>query len=86
MNTLHLVFTLEGLVSCQKLKTAGDNIVLMGDSTYSIHNHPEVEGLFALADDSNCRGIQPPTKVVLISYEELVDLCVNYSPVVSWNE
>ena len=89
MKTLHLVFNGSGLRSCQNLKRSEDIMLLMGDGTYhseSDQEDLEIESTFTLKEDYSARGLNKSKAINLISYDQMVELCVRCSPIVSWHE
>ena len=89
MKTLHLVFNGSGLRSCQNLKRSEDIMLLVGDGTYhseSDQEDLEIENIFTLKEDYSARGLNKNKAINLISYDQMVELCVRCSPIVSWHE
>ena len=89
MKTLHLVFNGSGLRSCQNLKSSEDLVILMGDGTYNSESDQEdleIESTFTLKEDYSARGLNKSKAINLISYDQMVELCVRCSPIVSWHE
>ena len=89
MKTLHFVFNGSGLRSCQNLKSSEDLVVLMGDGTYYLEfdqDDLEIENTYTLEEDYSARGLNKSKTINLISYDEVVELCVRCSPIVSWHE
>lgn len=83
--SLHLVFSTTGWQSCQGRIKPDDGIVLLGDGAYlsmqlDQHNH-----VFVLQDDLEVRGLTEESRVPGVSYKQLVELTIQYNPIVSWS-
>ena len=89
MSSLHLIFNREGLTSCELLKTDDDKLVLLGDGVYCAGaKNPMSESalhLYILKDDFEARGLKAEKDSNFISYDQMVELCVNSAPIVSWH-
>ena len=83
--SLHLVFSTSGWRSCRARLAHADAVVLLGDGVYTA-NQAENSAVHVLEEDAQIRGVAVDAKHTLISYEELVTLCTEYQPVVSWND
>lgn len=83
--TLHLVFSTTGLSSCQSRQGKDDKVVLIGDGAYAARR-ADVLPIFALAEDLQVRGVQPADGVLVIEYVELIELCTEHNPIVSWRD
>lgn len=83
--SLHLVFSTSGWRSCRVRLAHADAVVLLGDGVYAAHQ-AEHSAVHVLEEDAHIRGIAVDAKHTLISYDELVALCTQYQPVVSWND
>ena len=99
---IHLVQRSIALKACQKVAASNDIIVLLGEGVAALggssaalggssaesseQNRPE--NLHATTEDINQRGLADRVSdgVTLISDSQLVSLCAEHSPVVSWNQ
>ena len=99
---IHLVQRSIALKACQKVAASNDIIVLLGEGVAALggssaalggssaesseQNRPE--NLHATTEDINQRGLAGRVSdgVTLISDSQLVSLCAEHSPVVSWNQ
>ncbi len=89
MNTLHLVFNRLGLQSCERLKSEGDQVILLGDGVYQPQSDLtgfESHKVFTLEEDYLARGLKDDKNHKLISYDQMVELCTECAPIVSWHE
>ena len=87
MSALHLIFSQQGLVSCELLKTDQDKVILLGDGVYCAIGAPSADKSFQfhiLKDDFDARGLEAQKSLRFISYDQMVDLCVQNTPIVSW--
>ncbi len=88
MSALHLIFSQQGLASCELLKTDQDKVILLGDGVYCAITAPSADRSFQfhiLKDDFDARGLKAKKGLCFISYDQMVDLCVQNTPIVSWN-
>lgn len=83
--TLHLVFSQTGYATCEIRCTEKDVIVLLGDGVYVQDKPPVDVSVVVLEQDMLARGIST-TNIAAIDYADLVGLCEQYSPVMSWND
>ena len=83
--TLHLVFSSNGWQACQLRRQGNDAVVLLGDGVY-VAQQAESTDVHVLAEDAHIRGVSTDASTTSISYDELVVLCTEYQPVVSWND
>jgi len=83
--SLHLVFSSRGWRACEPRLQPADAVVLLGDGVYVAGTH-QTSSLYVLSEDAHIRGLRFDTRHTPISYEELVALCTEYQPVVSWND
>jgi sulfur relay protein TusB/DsrH len=83
--SLHLVFTTAAWQACQDLKKADDGIVLLGDGAYLAGQIDQTERVYVLQEDLEVRGLAEKSKVACISYAQLVELTIEYNPIVSWS-
>ena len=88
MSTLHLVFSHEGLISCKRLKEEQDKMILLGDAVYcapTISLTDEISQFHILKDDFDARGLKKEKEFCFVSYNQMVELCAQSTPIVSWN-
>ena len=88
MSTLHLIFNQEGLTSCKRLKTEQDKMILLGDAVYcaaTISLAGEISQFHILKDDFDARGLKTEKEFRFVSYDQMVELCTQSTPIVSWN-
>ena len=92
---IHLVQRSIALEACLKVAAPTDVIVLLGEGVTALggssaalseQSHPET--LHATSEDTVQRGLAGRVShgVTLISDSQLVSLCAEHSPVVSWNQ
>ena len=97
MKTLHVLssspFSDDRLSSCLRLLGHGDGLLLCGDATYAAQpgtRHAEalaaLQGvaLYALAEDSQARGLEPTAAIEQIDYPRFVSLACCFSKVNTW--
>ncbi|WP_417781594.1 sulfurtransferase complex subunit TusB [Stutzerimonas xanthomarina] len=99
MATLHLLshspFSDDRLVSCLRLLSVDDALLLCGDAVYALQNGtaqcqalelmPDSIALFALAEDVAARGLgAPPARLQQVDYESFVELCCRFERTNSW--
>ena len=88
MSTLHLIFNQEGLTSCKRLKAEKDKMILLGDAVYcapSMSLAGEISQFHILRDDFDARGLKTEQEFNFVSYGQMVELCTQSTPIVSWN-
>ena len=88
MSSLHLIFSREGLTSCKRLKTEHDKMILLGDAVYcasAISLAGEISQFHILRDDFDARGLKTEKEFCFVSYDQMVELCTQSTPIVSWN-
>ena len=88
MSALHLIFNQEGLTSCKRLKAEKDKMILLGDAVYSapmISRTGEISQFHILKDDFDARGLKTEKEFCFVSYDQMVELCAQSAPIVSWN-
>mgnify|MGYP003315811730 CR=1 FL=1 len=88
MSALHLIFSQQGLASCELLKTDQDKVILLGDGVYCAITAPSADRSFQfhiLKDDFDARGLKAKKGLCFISYDQMVELCAQSTPIVSWN-
>ena len=88
MSTLHLVFNQEGLTSCKRLKAKQDKMILLGDAVYCAPTMllaGEISQFHILKDDFDARGLETEKELCFVSYDQMVELCTQSAPIVSWN-
>jgi len=82
--SLHLIFSSAGWRACRIRAQDEDQIVMLGDGVYSSTDNLPARVLM-LDEDLKIRGLSG-SYTNTIDYPELVRLCVEHHPVVSWNE
>ncbi len=88
MSTLHLVFNQEGLTSCRRLIAKQDKMILLGDAVYCATTMllaGEISQFHILKDDFDARGLKTEKELCFVSYDQMVELCAQSAPIVSWN-
>ena len=88
MSTLHLIFNQEGLTSCKRLKAEQDKMILLGDAVYCVPRISlvgEISQFHILKDDFDARGLKTDKEFRFVSYDQMVELCTQSTPIVSWN-
>ena len=88
MSSLHLIFNQQGLASCKRLKTEQDKMILLGDAVYcapTISLAGEISQFHILKDDFDARGLKTEKEFRFVSYDQMVELCAQSTPIVSWN-
>ena len=88
MSTLHLIFNQEGLNSCKRLKAEQDKMILLGDAVYcapAMSLDGEISQFHILIDDFDARGLKTEKEFCFVSYDQMVELCTQSTPIVSWN-
>jgi len=83
--SLHLVFSSTGWQACQDLIKPDDGIVLLGDGAYLAGQIDQYEHIHVLQEDLEVRGLTEKSRVIGISYAQLVELTIQYNPIVSWS-
>ena len=90
--SLHLVFSPAGLRACSRRWQSGDKFVLLGNGVYA-HKQALDAGIdptdmHLLGPDAEARGISSEAtgSLVSIDYPAFVELTLQCSPIVSWNE
>ena len=86
--TLHLIYSVAGFNAAAQRCEHDDAFVLMGDAVYLARpgNTAPRENMVMLAQDGEVRGIGGQTMVPAIDYPQLIELCVQHHPIVSWND
>lgn len=98
MSTLHVLshspFSDNRLTSCLRLLGAQDAILLCGDAVYALQANSapfdalqarvDTLRLFALAEDTQARGLQVPDWVESVDYPRFVELSIHYDKVNTW--
>ena len=88
MSTLHLIFNQEGLNSCKRLKAEQDKMILLGDAVYcapTMSLDGEISQFHILKDDFDARGLKTEEEFYFISYDQMVELCAQSTPIGRWN-
>lgn len=82
---IHLVQRAQAFAACKAAAAAADCIVLLGDGVAAILLG--ADRCLASDTDVSQRGLTTklPANVTLVSDTELVALCAEHSPVVSWS-
>ncbi len=87
MGALHLVSTANALDNALQVAASDDALVLLEDGVYAV-TRQEVEtavcAMHAIAQDLTLRGLAPQPTLNCISYDELVELCTQHSPITTW--
>lgn len=88
---IHLVQRAHGLTPCLRAAADGDVVVLMGEGVNALLlDHPSYGALDCYACDTDVtqRGLhqQLPTNITLLSDDQLVVLCTEHTPVVTWTK
>ena len=83
--TIHLIQRSVAYESCRKVALAEDTLVLMGEGVMAVL--AGAENCLATNTDVIARAVEKrlPASIQLLSDEELVALCVQHAPIVSWN-
>jgi tRNA 2-thiouridine synthesizing protein B len=98
MSTLHVLshspFSDNRLTSCLRLLGAQDAILLCGDAVYalqadsapfnSLQARVDTLSVFALAEDTQARGLKVPDWVNSVDYPGFVELSIHYDKVNTW--
>ena len=82
--SLHLVFSQSGWLSCEVMRAPEDPVVFIGDGAYSAR-HKISGNVFVIAQDLAIRGIHAGADIQPVDYPDLVTLCTQHAPIVSWN-
>ena len=88
MSALHLIFNQEGLTSCKRLKAEKDKMILLGDAVYcapAMSLTGEISQFHILRDDFDARVLKTEKEFSFVSYDQMVELCTQSTPIVSWN-
>ena len=78
--SLHLAFTTSGLKACLPLLQADDVLVLLDAATRDLHGPIGAGCQTYVIDDAVCDHAAQR-----IGYDELVQLCVEHTPSISWS-
>ena len=89
--TLHLIFSPAGWQSSVARIGAEDVVILLGDGVYVAdqvdQGRPDQGEVLVIEEDCTTRGVKVVNEAVTcIGYAELVDRCVENSPIMSWAE
>ena len=82
--SIHLVFSKQGWQSCEPLLNADDQVIFLGDGVY-VAATATFANVQVLNEDLMVRGLSHLERVRVIDYTELVQLCAEHTPCVSWN-
>ena len=88
MSTLHLIFNQDGLTSSKLLKAKQDKMILLGDAVYctpTMSLAGEISQFHILRDDFDARGLKTEKEFNFVSYDQMVELCIQSTPIVRWN-
>ena len=83
--TLHLVFSPAGWSSCQLRLSTSDSVILLGDGVY-VAGQIEQPQISVVGEDLEIRGCKAPARASVIDYQDMVELCTQHNPIVSWND
>jgi len=85
---VHLVQRSNALSACLGAASEADIVVLLGEGVSAISQAPADRLVYGAATDIRERGLGDRTAdtVTPISDDELVQLCADHHPVVSWNQ
>ncbi len=85
--SLHLVYSRRGLAACSARAQADDVVVLLGDGTYAAAGMAEfpIPTYHILQEDLTSRGLSANSDLC-IDYADLVELCIQHNPIVSWSD
>ncbi len=83
---IHLVQRAHAYLPCSRTRADGDVVVLLGDGVNALLQG--AQDCFAGATDVTERGLTEllPATTPLLSDAELVALCVEHTPVVTWTK
>lgn len=78
-----MVFSAAGWTACQQRRLQQDTVLFIGDGVYSA---PGSSPAYALAEDLIVRGVTPADNITAIDYAQMVALCTQHQPIVSWKD
>ena len=83
--TIHLIQRSIAYESCLKVALTDDTLVLMGEGVMAVL--AGAENCLATRTDVIARAVEKrlPDSIQLLSDQELVVLCAQHAPIVSWN-
>ena len=81
--SLHLVFSVQGFYACQTVLDDKDHIVFIGDGVYAARDYQD-DNFSVIAEDLKVRGLPAVKSGHGISYSQLVTLCTEHHPNLSW--
>lgn len=81
---LHIVCSLDGLGSCQPLVRDRDAVVFLGGALAHAKKIGSIP-TYAIESDPKVGGNPSPPEVVLIDYDEFVDLVAEHANSVTWS-
>jgi len=83
---IHLVQRAQAYLPCSGARRDGDVVVLLGDGVNALLQG--AEDCFASAVDATERGVAKhlPASTTLLSDAQLVALCAEHNPVVTWTK
>jgi len=80
---LHIVYSKTGLELCLEILNPTDCVLFVGNGVYQAQEL-DCSNSYALASDIQERGIEIPTNIRLVSFEDWIDLIVNTSKSATW--
>ena len=85
---IHLVQRSSALNACLSAAEVNDIIVLLGEGVTAMLSAPKNQFLHACTIDINERGLadRVSNQVTLVTDAEVVQLCADYKPCVSWTQ
>lgn len=91
MSTLHLIYTMKSLKSCQKTLADNDALILLQEGVYLLTEPiqlPERIDCYALKADIDARGITTvktdKSNHIIIDDSDFVDLVIQHDNSISW--
>ncbi|MEM9622375.1 MAG: sulfurtransferase complex subunit TusB [Pseudomonadota bacterium] len=87
---LHLVYSIRGFSACHPRLQQEDVVVLLADGVYCAVNPTAADNtqnadLRVMTDDLEIRGLTTVSGK-RIDYPDLVELCTQHTPIISWND
>ena len=84
--SLHLIFSAAGWQAAQDRIATDDAVVMLGDGVYVRTMSKASRPPFVMGEDARARGLAVPQEPYSIDYDQLVELCTEHFPVVSWHD
>ena len=81
--SLHMVFSTAGWAACQARRLPEDVVLFIGDGVYCARSDTPA---YALSEDLDIRGVSAVDTVTTIDYAQMVELCTQHQPIVSWKD